>query len=391
MKTKISYLLSHPIQYFSPLFRQLAASDRIELTVYYCSGSDKATHVDKGFGKTIVWDVPLLEGYRSVFLNNLSHSPSLDNRFWSLINVSIVRRLVKDESEIVIVHGWSYFTNWLAIVTAKLLGKQVWLRGENPLNQEIGKSTVLRVIKKIVLQYGLFKLVNRFLYIGSQNRDFYAFYGVKKQELIYTPYAVDNSFFTAKAQALKSESVSFRLSKQLTADTIIILFSGKYISKKRPLDLLKAYAQLTDKPVALMMVGEGELRGEMEDLIQQFGLKNVFLTGFINQNEIGNYYSMADIFVLPSGLGETWGLVVNEAMLFRLPVVVSATVGCSVDLVRQGENGFVFKEGDVNELSRYLLELVNDSELRRKAGKCSREMIEAFNYSVMVKNIEQAI
>jgi glycosyltransferase involved in cell wall biosynthesis len=389
-KVRISYLLSHPIQYFSPLLRQLAMSDRIELMVYYCADPGKRKQLDKGFGQVVTWDIPLLDGYRSTFLSNLSGNSSPDNKFWGLINLGIVSSLLKDKSEIVIVHGWSYFTNFLAIIMARLLGKQVWLRGENPFNQEMRKPKIVRIVKKIILQYGLFKLVDRFLYIGTENRNFYEYYGVRDWQFIFAPYAVDNSHFTPQATQLKGNRSALRARYNVPIDTVVILFSGKYIQKKRPLDLLKAYARLKDTSVALVMVGEGEMRAEMENFIKQFGLKNVFLTGFINQSVIGHYYAIADIFVLPSGPGETWGLVVNEAMLFQLPVLVSSTAGCSTDLVRHGENGFIFEEGNVDELTNYLTILIANESMRKSAGESSGNLIAAFDYSVMIKNMEAA-
>ena len=390
-KPLISYLISHPVQYFSPLFRQLAKSERMKLLVYYCANPRKKKQVDKGFGQVVTWDFPLLEGYKSKFLRNLSWASSLDNKFWSLINFDIVMKLVSDKSEIVIVHGWSYFTNYLTIITAKLLGKKVWLRGENPLNQEIKKPKLLRVAKKIILQYCLFKLVDRFLYIGTQNRNFYQYYGVRDRQFIFAPYAVDNLYFSTQAAQLKGNRSKLRSGYGVPTDSVVILFSGKYIQKKRPLDLLQAYARLKDTSVALVMVGEGEMRTEMEKFIKQFGLKNVFLTGFINQGEISNFYSLADIFVLPSGPGETWGLVVNEAMLFQLPVLVSSTAGCSTDLVKHGENGFIFEEGNVDELTNYLTMLIENEAMRKGAGESSRNLIAAFDYSVMIKNMEEAV
>ena len=391
LPTKISYLISHPIQYFTPLFRQLSQQQEIDLTVYYCSDTSKTGHVDKGFSTKIIWDIPLLGGYRHIFLNNLFLTTSLDNRFWSLINFSIVKSLFYDKSDIVIIHGWGYFTNFLAVITAKVLGKQVWLRGENPFNQEVKKPKLIRMMKKIILQFGLFKLVDRFLYIGSQNRDFYIYYGVKRNKFLYAPYCVDNTYFKAQHRNLLHQRDNIRKHYNVPLDCVVILFSGKFIQKKRPLDLLKAYALLKDLPVALIMVGEGELRKPMEDFIVQSNLKDVLLTGFINQSEIGKFYSLADIFVLPSGAGETWGLVVNEAMLFQLPIVVSNAVGCAGDLVVSGENGFIFKEGDVDELARRLSELTTKSELRKTLGDRSGKIIENFDYSVMVNGIKREL
>jgi glycosyltransferase involved in cell wall biosynthesis len=104
-----------------------------------------------------------------------------------------------------------------------------------------------------------------------------------------------------------------------------------------------------------------------------------------------DFYSIADIFVLPSGTGETWGLVVNEAMNFGLPVIVSDIVGCSSDLVHCGRNGFVFKMGDINELSQYLKILIEDDNKRIAMGKASIEIVSDYNYEAVVKGIKQAV
>jgi len=104
----------------------------------------------------------------------------------------------------------------------------------------------------------------------------------------------------------------------------------------------------------LVMVGEGELRTEIENFINDNKLANVHLPGFINQSEIVKYYAVADVFVLCSGEGETWGLSVNEAMNFNLPVVVSEMAGCAHDLVQFGVNGFVFKCGNVRVLANQI-------------------------------------
>jgi len=387
---KISYLVSHPIQYFSPLFREMELTKEIDLTVYYCN-DPVGRNVDTGFGKTIVWDVPLLDGYKSYFLKNFSPSSSIDNKFFGLMNFGIVKALINDQSDIIIVHGWSYFTNILAILTARFLGKKLWVRAESPLSQEIIKPKVLRSLKMIVLGYGLFRLVNKFLYIGQQNRNFYLYYGVPSSKLLYAPYTVDNSFFILQANKLRKDKIQLRNHYGFSRESVVILFSGKYIFKKRPLDLLKAFQKLKHLPVTLLMLGEGELRNEMESFIKEKELKNVFLTGFINQSEISNFYALSDLFVLPSGPGETWGLVVNEAMLFQLPVIVSSTVGCAKDLVKDGQNGFVFEEGNIDQLAESLITLVTDHELRKRAGYLSGEIIASYNYSVMIESIKSEL
>ncbi len=100
---------------------------------------------------------------------------------------------------------------------------------------------------------------------------------------------------------------------------------------------------------------------------------------------------MADIFVLPSGVGETWGLVVNEAMCFSLPVITSDLVGCASDLVKSNENGYTFSVGDIDKLSEYLKELINNSKKRELFGKKSLEIVKNHSYENDIKGILECL
>lgn len=388
MKPKISYYLSHPIQYFSPLLREM--DKEFDLQVYYFSDASVKGNVDVGFGRKVKWDVPLLEGYSYRFLTNLSKRKSLSNRMWDAVNLSVIKTLFQSNSSIVIVNGWSYFSNLLAILTAKLSGKKVWLRAENPLSQELLKSRKSLTVKKLILKFFLFPFINKFLYIGSQGKLFFEYYGAKPSQLIYTPYAVDNDWFQKEAAALKDKSV-LKQELGLPVNKKVILFTGKYIEKKRPMDLLKAFRLMEPVDTTLVMVGEGELRKKMEAYIKEYDLENVVLTGFINQSEIVKYYAAADLFVMCSGQGETWGLSVNEAMNFALPVVVSKTCGCAEDLVHEGENGFLFEEGNVKDLSEDMKKLLDNEALRLEYGKASLKIINQFSIKHIVQNMKAAI
>ena len=95
----------------------------------------------------------------------------------------------------------------------------------------------------------------------------------------------------------------------------------------------------------------------------------VSIDGFLNQTEMPNAYAAADCLVLPSDFGETWGLVVNEAMVCGLPAIVSDRVGCGPDLVQDGVTGAIFPFGDVNELARRMIEMAADREKRESMGE----------------------
>lgn len=383
-KVKLAYFISHPIQYFSPLLVEM--NKQFDLHVYYFSDASIKGNLDKGFGQKVKWDIPLLEGYEYTFLKNFSPRKSLANRMLDVVNPGVIGALIKCKSPVVIVNGWSYFSTLLTIFTAKLLGKEVWLRAENPLNQELKKNKTVIFVKKIVLKYLLFHFVNKFLYIGTENRDFLEFYGISANRMIYTPYAVDNAYWRNQHLAFTDKEL-LKQSLHLPADKKIILFTGKYISKKKPLDLLKAFKQLNYPNSLLLMVGEGELRNEMERYITENKLENIVLTGFINQSEIPKYYEVADVFVMCSGIGETWGLSVNEAMNFEKPVIVSSTCGCCRDLVKNGINGFAFEEGDIDDLGTCLQKILSDDFFSIEAGKASAEIIREYSIENIVSNL----
>lgn len=390
MEKKIAYFLSHPIQYFSPLLKNIA--EKIDLTVYYFSDTTTFSSIDKGFGQEVKWDTPLLEGYKYLFVKNYSGRKSLDNRFFDIFNPGVLKILWKEKASIVIVNGWSYSSNLMTIFFARLFGKKVWLRAENPLKQELQKSKKILFIKKIFLKQFLFRFfIDKFLYIGKENKLFFQYYGVAPAKLIYTPYAVDNNFFESQHDNLKNNHCQLKKDLGLPTEKKIILFSGKYIEKKRPLDLVQAFSMLEKDKYSLVMVGDGELRKAMENYIQQNSLSGVYLTGFINQSVISQYYEIADVFVMCSGIGETWGLSVNEIMNFEKPVLVSKTCGCSVDLVKEGENGYTFEEGNTKQLSQLLADVLENDDFLISAGKKSKKIIENFSINNITENIVQVL
>ena len=209
-------------------------------------------------------------------------------------------------------------------------------------------------------------------------------HGVKESRLIFAPYAVDKYSF----QSLKVDGSSARQKWEINEQQTIILYSGKLIEKKRPLDLLKAFHQLNDSNTTLFYMGDGPLRNELEAYISLHQVKNVIISGFINQSEIGTIYSMSDLFVMCSGIGETWGLSVNEAMNFSLPVIVSSTCGSSFDILENGVNGYVFNEGDIDALTDSLYSVVKDEMLRERMGEASKEKINNFSHQVTSQNIK---
>ncbi|HEV2734926.1 MAG TPA: glycosyltransferase family 4 protein, partial [Longimicrobiaceae bacterium] len=227
----------------------------------------------------------------------------------------------------------------------------------------------------------VFRRVSGFLAIGRQNADFYREYGVPDERVFLAPYAVDNDAFFASAAEQLPRREELRRGLGIPAGAPVILFSGKLIDVKRPMDLLRAYLRVrAEVPAALVFMGDGPLRPELEAFCREHALEDVHFAGFRNQSELGRFFAVADVFCLPS-IYEPWGLVVNEAMCFGLPVVASDMVGSTGDLVLEGENGFTFRAGDVDALAGRLRAVLGDAELRRRMGARSRELIAGWGYA----------
>ncbi len=382
---RLAIVASHVIQYQGPLFQRLAACPEIDLTVFYCSDQGLSTYLDRGFGKKIAWDVPLLDGYQFEFVPNRSPFPD-PSRPAGLMNPGLIRRIRHGGFDAVWVHGWANLSAWIAMIAAFSARVPVLMRGETNLIQVVPGWK--RPLKRLLLK-NLFGCVAGFLAVGRYNREFYQDFGVENERIFLVPYAVNNQLFLAQANRHLGRKADLRRQLSLPADAVTILFSGKLIPQKSPMDVLLAVERLPNREqFSLVYLGDGPLRAQLEARARALGMKNVVFAGFQNQTLLGGYFAAADIFVLPSRF-ERWGLVVNEAMCFGLPVVVSDQVGAAGDLVQ--DNGLVYPAGDINALTGCLARLAGDEELRRSMGQASRAKIEQWSYEEDCQGVLQAL
>jgi len=392
-KYKLAFLTSQVIEDQAPLFKKLARHPDIDLMVYFCRdiGVNKPGKEEE-FGVEIKYSNSLLEGYQYKFLKNFSPKPS--NSFLGMINFGIIFELFRHRYDAIIIHGYSHFTDWLAFLGAFLSRTPIFLRGEVVLkpNQAFWK----KLIKKIFF-YPLFKYVSAFLIMIEKNKDFYRYYGADENKFFLTPSAVDNERFQKEYEKLKDKKEELRNNLGISKEAVVILFVGKLVHRKKPIDLLNAYKilfnneEIKKENIALIYVGDGELKKEMEDYVKKNNLKNIFLVGFKDQSDITKYYTMSDIFVLPSTAGEVLPVVINEAMCFRLPIIVSDAIPSSSEFVKHGENGYIFPCGNVEKLVDYLRDLINNKEKREKFGKKSFEIIQNYTYEKDVEGILEAL
>jgi glycosyltransferase involved in cell wall biosynthesis len=374
-KVRVAHLISHPVQYLVPVYREISKSPDVDFTVYFYSDASIGKHFDVEFGREFEWSTPLLGGYKYRFLP--SSKGKRTGKAFEWPNWDLLAEVVRQQYDVIWINSYIGTNAWFARMAAFVSGTPVLFRDDT--NLLTPRPLWKRILKSIFLRN--FLRGTWALYVGEEARRYWKFYGIPTQRLFFSPHCVDNDFWSSKARDLAPQRSKIRQSFGIDDDSPVILFCGKFIPKKQPLKLLSAFSMVRKElPCWLVMVGDGNLRIDVEREIRESGITNTILPGFLNQDELPFAYTAADIFVLPSAYNETWGLVVNEAMNFSLPVIVSDQVGCGRDLVKDGWNGFAFVHTDERQLADRLRRLVMDAALRKEFGKHSAELIA--NYTV---------
>jgi glycosyltransferase involved in cell wall biosynthesis len=312
------------------------------------------------------------QGFHYSWLRTAEHR----ERFGQLVEL-LAERLRASGAKALWIQGWQVAAYWQAVREARAAGVEVWLRAES--NDLAPTPAWKRPLKRIALGH-FFAHIDRFLYIGTANNRLYQSFGVPQSRLYSAPYAIDNERFARQAAAMRPQRTELRRRWGIGNDAFCILFCGKFIAKKRPTDLIEAARALRSngrlRDIHLLFAGSGELGVELRrscdvvydadcesaprcgssspDSRDWVGRPPASFAGFLNQTEISRAYVAADCLVLPSDHGETWGLVVNEALASGLPCLVSDACGCAEDLIG---NGLSFPMGDVAALAGKLVKL----------------------------------
>lgn len=390
MTTRLAYLVTHPIQYQAPLLRRIAAEPDIDLTVFFGSDFSARKFTDPGFGRSIEWDVPLLDGYAHQVLPRIGAELGPDGipDFWRPFSRGFSGML--EGFDALWVHGYNRACHWSAMVTAKRAGLRVLLRDEaTQISAE--RSSAKQWLKGRFFQ-ALDRLVDGYLAIGSLNRDYYLDLGIARRKIHLMPYAVDNSAFQARMRAASARREVLRAELALEPGRPIVLFAAKLIERKRPLDLLEAFARAGEDPSArrpyLLFAGDGPLQAALT--ARAATQPDVRLLGFRSQAELAALYDLCDVFVLPSER-ESWGLVVNEAMNAGRAIIVNDRIGAGADLVRGGVNGFVYPFGDVEALAICLRSVLRDPSRLAQMGARSRQIIDRWSFEEDVAGLKSAL
>lgn len=379
----LAIVATHPIQYQVPWFRALAAQPGIDLKVYFALAPD-AEQQGIGFGSAFQWDIPMRDGYASEVLPNARPRPGLDG-FWASSTPGIRTVLERARPDAVLVTGWNALPLLQATWACKRLGIPVIVRGDS--NDMKPRPFWVRWGHRALL--GQF---DAFMAVGLANRAFYLRSGVDEASIFSAPHFVDNARFRLQCEAEHLRRAELRAGWSVPEDAVCFSFVGKIERKKHLPDLIAAVARAAAQGprVHLLVVGSGEQLLHSRDLAAQLDAPVTF-AGFLNQTQLGAAYAVTDCLVLPSDHGETWGLVVNEAMACGIPALVSDRVGCGPDLVQEGQTGARFAFGDVGALAVAIRSLASQPGRLREMGARAQGRVSGYSVERAVGGTLEAL
>lgn len=383
---KFYYFAPHPVQYHSGIYRGLAKEKNLDFKVIYEDDIGlKPTYVEE-FKKFIEWDIDLLDGYPHEFMKNYSAKPH--GGFLGRVNPDIFKKFFIDKPDVILFKGYVNFSDWLIMLLAIVTRTKIIFRGEATLRGTETSSTLRNFAKKCFLKFWL-KACDIVMFSCSGNKDYWKFYDVCESKMLPIPCAVDNEFFQNERNNYLHKKDEIKKDLGICEHDLVILFSGRFTSRKRPLDLLKAVSTIDHDNITLLFVGDGPERIAMEELSEKNGIKAIFV-GFINQGEISKYYSVSDVGVVISSYDPS-PKAMNEIMNFRLPIIVTNIVGTARDLVEDGKNGFHVSLGDIDSIAKKMKYFNEDRHEVTRMGQNSFDIVKNWNFTEDVKGIMQAI
>lgn len=416
---RLAYLVSHPIQYQAPLLRRIAQEPDIDLTVFFGSDFSVRGYKDVGFGGVgVKWDIPLLDGYKHIFLPRLRDGN--DVSFATPLNRGILRALrspifsSQEESgapssratragvdnnsfDALWVHGYASANALHGILAAKLLGIPVLLRAESWLRDR--SRSPLKLALKHLFFAALSNCVDVVLPIGSLNAEYWRHYLPETPQFLM-PYAVDNAYFAARAHEAAPHRAELQRELNLDPARPVILFASKLQARKHCDHLIASYAQLAPSPGAephpyLLIIGDGDQRAALETQARATGLTSIRFLGFRNQSALPAFFDLASVFVLPSR-HEPWGLIVNEVMNAATPCIVTDDCGCAPDLIENGPAsmdtpGCIYPVGDIPALTAALRRVLASPETAAAMGQRAFARIQSWSYQEDIDGLRAAL
>ncbi len=306
--------------------------------------------------------------------------------FFAHFNPSLLFRLLKNDYQIAIVGGMASPTHWLAPFFIGKNKKQV-MSIESNLHSVERKTGFGAWLKKVLLGKATAYQVT-----GNPQIDYVNFFNskAKNKKFIRMPNLIDEDVFVNEVNELKKKKNVLRNEFGVDEVTQMWVLPARLIEIKGIIPFLNLLEYV--KGIKLFLLGEGELSNEVQSIIELKKLP-VIKVGFVQQDQVINYYAAADLFVLPS-LKDPSPLSPIEASAAGLPILTSSRIGNLEDVVEENVNGWYYDP--INEIQKgkdLILKIskISRSELEVFGKKSQKRYEEKFNTEKCIKNYAEQL
>jgi glycosyltransferase involved in cell wall biosynthesis len=369
-KTKLIVVVQdRPTQFDMPFYALHSIKGSVNLRVLYTQVDAMATGLlDEETGEVPRWD-------------HITHITSHNEAVTFVKGVSLratVQCISQMHPDLVIVCGYMPARHAMLALLLKYRGIRVGLRSDNTLIHS--KFTGLKgLIKSALLPFWL-RLYDSWHPVGTLASEYLQKLARTSRPVFLFPYSVDNEWFQKLANTHRTKRDAWRKHLGWNADDFVVLGVMKWHPREDPLTLLDGFEKLLvhQTGARLILVGDGPLRTTIAKRLSTLQ-GHVHAPGYVSYSELPRLYAMSDVFVHPA-VGEPWGVSVNEAMACGLPVLAAAGVGAGRDLIVEGQTGFVFADGNSQQLAEQLVQLARHTDLRQYMGEQCVEHMKEWNY-----------
>ena len=286
---------------------------------------------------------------------------------FSYISPSIIWHLIKFKPQIIYANAFTVWTA-IAVTLKRLLGWKVIIIYEGGSPGIDYRNSPLRLWSRRLMV----RLADAFVVNGQLARDYIVeVLGAKQEQVFAQPFLVPS----VKALLQYSEQEEPQIDPQLKHP--LFLYVGQIVPRKGLKVLLETCLLLKSwgySDYSLLVVGDGEQRQELEAFASNNKLdEQVKWIGKVQYKCLGAYFQAADVFVFPT-YEDIWGMVLTEAMAFGKPVICSQGAN-AVEMVAEGENGFIFNPEQTEQLAEYMCRFLENPDLIEKMGQKSEQIM----------------
>jgi glycosyltransferase involved in cell wall biosynthesis len=366
----LAVVTPQPTPYRDPFWNTVAAQPGVELDVYYCYAKSE----DRP------WDVDWPWRFRGEVLPGRALLGN-HNGYW---NPAILNRLRACKYDAIILGGYNHFTMLAAAWYARRQGIPYLLMCES--FHGLTRPWYSRVLKGPLVRW-IVRGAAGILPTGRLAKEYLLFYGGREEYCCFVPNVPDVIAFHHQAKELEEQRQALKRALGLAAEKVI-LFVGRLIWKKGVDILVDALKGLRGRwSLEVVIAGDGPERVRLEKHVQAAGLaENVKFIGFQQPRDLPRWYSVADLFVLPSRT-EPWGVVVLEALASGVPVVVTDKVGCFPDVVNDPRVGSVVPAEDPEALGRAIENFLGDLPSRGEIHERWEPVRKKMSYAAIAEGL----